>query len=109
MLRLREIGVVRSNADLALWELAAPRAVLDWDAPVDGRGNGNGNGNDGLGDGGAGSPGDQGGGGAGLSEVLAHPILFCMTEADQDGLLKVALGLPPDLGNNEMGNNRGRA
>jgi len=64
-------------------------------------GAGGGDGDGGGGDGGA--PGGGGGaadgpGGAGLSEVLAHPVLLCLPAADQDRLLEEALTAPDDGG-----------
>lgn len=56
-------------------------------------GNDGGGGNDGNA-----TPPDDNGGGKGLSEVLSHPVLFCLPEQDQDTLLSSALGLLPDTG-----------
>ena len=96
LLSLEQFGVVRSSKDWdspRVWELAATPAQRE-----PGRGGGDGGRGDGGGGGGAGGPGGEdggGGGGAGLSEVLGHPVLFCLSDTQQDQLLLEALGLPP--------------
>ena len=71
----------------------------DRDGNIPGVLDGGGGGVGGAGDGG--TPGDEEGG-DGLSEVLAHPVLFCLSEKDQDQLLMKALGIQPD-GSHEAG------
>ena len=103
LLKLAEIGVLRAEGgrdEGILWTLAAP--------PIDGAGdrragndrNADGPGGGGGGGGGGGPGGDtpDGQGGVGLSEVLAHPVLFCLSEDVQERLLMQALGLPPEAG-----------
>lgn len=97
---LAEIGVVRAETGHEgerLWTLAA--SPFDGGNGLnrdrEGGGRGEGGGGDGGGDGPGGNTPD-GEGGGGLSEVLAHPVLFCLTEVDQDQLLLAALGLLPD-------------
>jgi hypothetical protein len=99
---LEKFGVVRSSKDWdspRVWEFAATPAQPEPRQPNGGGGSGDGGRGDGGGSGGAGAPGGEGGGGAGLSEVLGHPVLFCLSDAQQDQLLMEALGLPPDDGN----------
>lgn len=89
---LEGIGVLRAHQDLndrTSWSLSA--------MPVDGYGGGGG----GVGGAGGNTPGDEEGGG-GLSEVLGHSVLFCLSEKDQDDLLREALGIQPD-GSHEAG------
>jgi len=96
LVRLAEIGVIRSNDEQMFWSLTAPHAEPE--APTDQGRRGDGNGNDGGGRNPVGGPDGQdgGGGGAGLSEVLSHPVLFCMAEAEQANLIEAALGLLPE-------------
>jgi len=96
--RLKDVRVVLANKDDKQWELVSGRnereevnVIAEDEGPFDG---GRGDGGDGGGDNGAG--GQEGGGGAGLSEVLSHPVLFCMSEADQNNLIEAALGLPSE-------------
>lgn len=107
LLSLEEIGVLRKHQNLngpTSWSLSA--------MPVDGYGgNGGrrdersggedpGGGGGGVGGAGGDTPGGEGGGG--LSEVLGHPVLFCLSEEVQDQLLKEALGIQP-VGSHEAG------
>jgi hypothetical protein len=106
-LRRRLLYVPDSASDLedvllGLEQFGVVRSSKDWDSPrVWGRGGGG----DGGGGADAGVPGGEGGdgGGAGLSEVLGHPVLFCLSDAQQDRLLREALDLPPDDGDNGDG------
>lgn len=108
LLSLEKFGVVKSGVGRSnnylysprVWEIGATPAQREPRQPDGGGGNGDGGRGDGGGGGDAGGPGAEGdGGGAGLSEVLGHPVLFCLSDAQQDRLLMEALGLPPDDGN----------
>lgn len=103
--RLTEIGVLRAHeggGGRKSWSLATEVATGERENNPAAEGVGGesgGGGGRGGGRGGPGGDGPEGQGGGGLSEVLAHPVLFCMAEEDQDELLLAALGLAPDGAN----------
>lgn len=102
LLALEELGVVRSveREGTTGWMLAVEGTDRGGRDNRDGIGGGRGGGEGGGGTGGN-LPGGEGGGG--LSEVLAHPVLFCLDEEHQDRLLRAALGiLPTGTDNNGM-------